>query len=142
MCQFKWSLWTLTVGHKWKWVSLEAEHRQHGKFSLSYEIILLITILALTFVILKHSLQWRDEFHLYLGPVPEYLLVNSAARRFLMAASFEGKFWPYLILQVYELITCVRRANENVGNLISVVQFLIKTALCKYCLHSEHNNVN
>ena len=28
-------------------------------------------------------------------------------------------------MQVYELITCVRRANENAGNLISVVQFLI-----------------
>ena len=29
--------------------------------------------------------------------------------------------------QVYEVIACVRRANENVGNLISVVQFLIRT---------------
>ena len=47
-------------------------------------------MIALVFVILKHSLQWRGEFHLYLGPVPEYLLVNSAARRFLMAAGFEG----------------------------------------------------
>ena len=28
-------------------------------------------------------------------------------------------------MQVYELITCVRRANENAGNVISVVQFLI-----------------
>ena len=28
-------------------------------------------------------------------------------------------------MQVYELITCVRRANENAGNLISGVQFLI-----------------
>ena len=28
-------------------------------------------------------------------------------------------------MQVYELITCVRRANENAGNLISLVQFLI-----------------
>ena len=32
---------------------------------------------------------------------------------------------PYLVVQVHELITCVRRANENAGNLISVVQFLI-----------------
>ena len=47
-------------------------------------------MIALVFVILKHSLQWRGEFYLYLGPVPEYLLVNSAARRFLMAAGFEG----------------------------------------------------
>ena len=28
-------------------------------------------------------------------------------------------------MQVYELITCARRANENAGNLISGVQFLI-----------------
>ena len=28
-------------------------------------------------------------------------------------------------MQVYGLITCVRRANENAGNLISGVQFLI-----------------
>ena len=102
---------------------------------MGYEKNFLITIIALVFVILKHSLQWRGEFHLYFGPVPEFLLVNSAAKRFSMAASFEGKFlssflyscfhWPYLVVQVYELITCVRRANENAGNLISVVQFLI-----------------
>ena len=63
-----------------------------------------------------------------------YLLVNSAATRFLMAAGVEGKFLssflylmtcPYLVVQVYELITYVRRANENARNLISVVQFLI-----------------
>ena len=48
-------------------------------------------MMALVFVILKHSLQWRGEFHLYLSPVLEYLLVNSAARRFLMAAGVEGK---------------------------------------------------
>ena len=28
-------------------------------------------------------------------------------------------------MQVYELITCVQRVNENAGNVISVVQFLI-----------------
>ena len=49
-------------------------------------------MIALVFVILKHSLQWRSEFHLYFGPVREYVLVNSAARRFLMAACVEGKF--------------------------------------------------
>ena len=38
------------------------------------------------------TLQLRGEFHLYLGPVPEYLLVNSAARRILMAACVEGHF--------------------------------------------------
>ena len=102
---------------------------------MRYEKNFLITVIALVFVILKHSLQWRGEFHLYFGPVPEFLLVNSAARRFSMAASFEGNFlssflywcfhWPYLVVQVYELITCVRRANENAGNLISGVQFLI-----------------
>ena len=30
-----------------------------------------------------------------------------------------------MVVQVHELITCVQRANENAGNLISVVQFLI-----------------
>ena len=106
-----------------------------------------ITIIALVFVILKHSLQWRGEFYLYFGPVPEFLLVNSAARRFSTAAGFEGKFlssflywcfhWPYMVVQVYELITCVRRANENAGNLISVVQFLIYIYMYIYinCKH-------
>ena len=62
--------------------------------------------------------------------------VNFAARRFLMAAWVEGKFFPpffiswrvhgsYSVRQVYELITCVRRANENARNLMSIVQFLI-----------------
>ena len=31
-------------------------------------------------------------------------------------------------MQVYELMTCVRRANENAGNLISVGQFLISNS--------------
>ena len=35
--------------------------------------------------------------------------------------------------QLCELIACVRRANENAGNLISVVQFLIIQAIV---LHS------
>ena len=35
-------------------------------------------------------------------------------------------------MQVYELITCVRRANENAGNLISVVQFLINIYIYIY----------
>ena len=50
-------------------------------------------MIALVFVILKHSLQWKGEFHLYLSPVLEYLLVNSAARRFFMAACVEEKFF-------------------------------------------------
>ena len=59
-------------------------------------------MIALVFVVLKHSLQRRGEFHLYLGPVPEYLLVNSAARRFLMAAGVEGKFLSSFLY----LLTC------------------------------------
>ena len=35
-------------------------------------------------------------------------------------------------MQVYELIACVRRANENAGNLISVVQFLINICMYMY----------
>ena len=35
-------------------------------------------------------------------------------------------------MQVYELITCVRRANENAGNLISLVQFLINIYIYIY----------
>ena len=61
---------------------------------------------------------------MYLGPVPEFVLVNSATRRFSMAAGVEGKFlssflyWHTSSLTifgsaVYELIACVRRANEN-----------------------------
>ena len=51
-------------------------------------------MIALVFVILKHSLQWRGEFHLHLGPVPDCLLDNSAAARwFLMAAGVDGKFF-------------------------------------------------
>ena len=50
-------------------------------------------MIALVFFTLKHSLQWRGEFHLDFGSVPEFLLVNSSAKRFffLMAAGFEGK---------------------------------------------------
>lgn len=33
--------------------------------------------------------------------------------------------WPYLVMQVNVLITCVWRANEKARDLISVVQFLI-----------------
>ena len=73
-------------------VLLKAVDQQHGKFSLGYDKNFLITIIALVFVILKHSLQRRGEFHLYFGPVPEFLLFNSAAGRFSMAAGFEGKF--------------------------------------------------
>ena len=63
-------------------------------------------------------------------------------------AGFEGKFypaflicwcvhWPYLVVQVYELITCVRRANENAGNLMSVFQFLINIYSSKVCAENR-----
>ena len=45
----------------------------------------------IVFVILKH-------FHLYLGPVAENILLNSAARRFLTVAGVEGKFFIQLSL--------------------------------------------
>ena len=49
-------------------------------------------MIALVFVTLKHSLQWRGEFHLDFGPVPEFLLVNSAAKRiFFNGRRFRGK---------------------------------------------------
>ena len=37
-----------------------------------------------------------------------------------------------LVVQVYELITCVQRANENAGNVISVGQFLINKYIYIY----------
>ena len=72
---------------------------------------------------------------MYLDPGSEYLLFDSAAKRFLMVAGVEGKFLSsslYLMtcsLIIFGsagcmgLITCVQRANENARNLISVVQF-------------------
>ena len=86
------------VGRKWKWISLEAEHQKHGKFSLGCEKNFLITIISLVFVVLKQSLLRRSEFHLYLGSVLEFLLVNSATRRFSMAVGFEGKFFIQISL--------------------------------------------
>ena len=77
---------------EWQWVSLEAENQQHGKFSLGYEKNFFSTMIAPVFVILKHSLQWWGESHLYLSPVPEYLLINSAARLLLMATGVEENF--------------------------------------------------
>ena len=69
------------IGRKWKRISIETEHQQHGKFSLVYEKNILITMIALVFAILKHSLQWGESY-LDFCPVSELLLVNSAARRF------------------------------------------------------------
>ena len=67
---------------------------------------------------------------MYLDPGLEYLVFDSAAKRFLMVAGVEGKFLPsslYLMtcsLIIFGsagcmgLITCVRRANENARDLI------------------------
>ena len=41
-------------------------------------------------------------------------------------------------MQVYELITCVRRANENAGNLISGVQFLINIYIYMMLINESH----
>ena len=91
----KFSIVNLSEVHKllrMKLSLLEAEHQQNGNFSLGYDRNFLITTIALVFVILKHSLQRRGEFHLFTGPVAEYLLVNSTASRFLMAACVKRKF--------------------------------------------------
>ena len=45
-------------------------------------------------------------------------------------------------MQVYELITCVRRANENAGNLISGVQFLINVYIYIYIYIYIYLNCN
>ena len=72
---------------------------KHGKFSLSFDKNVLITMIALIFVILKHSLQLRGEFYLYLDPASEYILFDSATRRFFMdVAGVEGKFYPALFI--------------------------------------------
>ena len=78
MCIFGEHYLTENVGFinscEWKRISLEAERQ----FSVGYEKKILITMTALVLVILKHSLQWRGEFHLYLRPVPvqyQYLLI-------------------------------------------------------------------
>ena len=56
-------------------------------------------MIALVFAILKHSLQWRGEFHLDYGPVPEFLLRNSSARRFF---SVNGRrFYPALFADAF-----------------------------------------
>ena len=74
---------------------------------------------------------------------------NSASRRFLMAVGFDRKLhpafficwcdqWSYLLVQVYELITCVRWANENAKSLIFLVQFLkILTIIPQALMGSE-----
>ena len=90
----------------------------------------LITIIALVFVILKHSLQWRGEFlcilvqcqNFYsLIPLLDDFQWPPVSRENFYPAFFHWCFyWPYLVVQVYELITCVTRTNENAGNLISV----------------------
>ena len=58
-------------------------------------------MIALVFAILKHSLQSRGQFYLYFGAVPEFILVNSAARWFEMAVGFEANFYPALFLLIF-----------------------------------------
>ena len=43
----------------------------------------------------------------------------------MVSAPFIADAFIDHVKQVYERIACVRRTKENVGNLISVVQFLI-----------------
>ena len=48
------------------------------------------------------------------------------SREIFYPAFFIDAFIDHIwVVQVYELITCVRQTNENAGNLISGVQFLI-----------------
>ena len=47
-----------------------------------------------------------------------------AAKIFQLALLLTRSLTIFGTAGVYELIACVRRANENAGNLISVVQFL------------------
>ena len=107
------------------------------EFSQDCKKNFLITMKAPVFAVQKHSLQRRGECRLHLGPMPEFLLVNSTTRRFSMAIGFERKkiikislFAACsltifgLVVQVYELLTCVQQTNKNTRKLISVVQFL------------------
>ena len=56
-------------------------------------------MIALVFAILKHSLQWRSEFHWDYGPVPEFLLLNSAARGFFFV--YGRRFYPALFANAF-----------------------------------------
>ena len=47
-------------------------------------------MIALAFLILKHSLQWRGEFHWYLGPVPEYRNLNKVSLIIVARCIFGG----------------------------------------------------
>ena len=82
-------------------------------------------MIALVFVIPKHSLQWRGEFHLYfaLVPVPEFLLVNSAARLFLMAARFQGKLLFSFLYLLMRSLTMFGSAGIWADNLCPACQW-------------------
>ena len=80
-------------------------------------------MIALVFAILKHSLPWRREFNSYLGPVPEYLLVNSAVRRFLMAASVEGKFLFRFLYMLTRSLTIFGSAGIRAFSKIQLVVY-------------------
>ena len=68
---------------------------------MRYEKNFLITIIALVFVILKHSLQWRGEFQLYFGPVPEFLLVNPLLDDFQWPPVSREIFYPPFFIDAF-----------------------------------------
>jgi len=57
-------------------------------------------MVALIFVFLNTHCNEEVNSICILLPVPEFLLVNSAARRFLMAAGFEGNIFIQISLLV------------------------------------------
>ena len=69
---------------------------------------------------------------MYLGPVPEYLRVNSAARRFLTVAGVEGKFlssFLYLLTRSLTIfgsagIFSLRRVEITLKTSTNITQYL------------------
>ena len=85
------------------------------EFSLGCEKNFLITMKALVFVVLKHLLQRRGEFYLHLGPVPEFLPVNSATRRFSMAVGLERQIFIKISLFPDAFIDHIRSLSEMIS---------------------------
>ena len=111
------------------WFLVSKEHRSFEGFPVVNAARKLFKIETCTALVFCCS-------RLYFGSSVPLLLVNSAEMILLIAAGFGGKFysafficwrvrWPYLSHSVYEMIICVRLANENAGNIISGVEFLI-----------------
>ena len=61
--------------------------------------------------------------HLYLGSVPEHLLVNSAARRLLTAAGIEGKFLTSFLYLLTHSLTIFGSAGIWAHNLCPASQW-------------------